>query len=128
MYLNFSRLQAPCTGNLDCAARSGWRIFCSTNQFRIQDITEGRSELIFNPELPAQLKALGWAATDPDTGNLDWQRSVKGEESYHPYHDLRRVWRAMSLAAPSLQLPSRVEGPYTRAYPFAVKAGLSADA
>ena len=95
--------------------------FAAANQFRIQDITEGRSDLIFNPELPAQLKALGWAATDPDTGNLDWQRSVKGEESYHPYHDLRRVWRAMSLAAPSLQLPSRVEGPYTRAYPFAVK-------
>ena len=48
-------------------------------------------------------------------------KSLKAKEDFHPYFALRRVWRAMSLLAPSLQLPAKVEGYETRAYPFAVK-------
>ena len=48
-------------------------------------------------------------------------KSLKAKEDFHPYFALRRVWRALSLAAPSLHLPATVEGYETRAYPFAVK-------
>lgn len=46
---------------------------------------------------------------------------VRRREFHRPYYSLRRVWRAQSLAAPSLNLPAWVDGPGTRAYPFAIK-------
>ena len=95
--------------------------FVAANQFRIRDITDDRPDLIFNPELPKRLAALGWTVQDPATGKLDWQRSIGGAEDFHPYFSLRRVWRALSLAAPSLHLPAKVKDAYSRAYPFAVR-------
>ena len=96
-------------------------IFVAANQFRIRDISAQNPDQVFNPALPDKLKDLGWAAYDKTTGQIDWVKSLKAKEDFHPYFALRRVWRAMSLLAPSLQLPAKVEGYETRAYPFAVK-------
>ena len=96
-------------------------VFVCANQFRIRDILPGNPDQIFNPALPEQLKSLGWDVRDETTGQLDWVRSLQAEEDFHPYFALRRVWRVMSLVAPSHNLPAKVEGYATRIYPFAIK-------
>ncbi len=95
--------------------------FAAANQFRIRDIETDNPDLLFNPELPQRLEKLGWAVHDPATGKLDWLRSMNGTEDFHPYFSLRRIWRAMSLLAPSQNLPARVKDSFTRDYPFSIK-------
>ena len=94
--------------------------FVAANQFRIRAIKPGDPDQIFNPQLPEMLRKSGWAAYDKK-GNLDWVRSMKAVEDYHPYFALRRVWRAFSLVAPSAELPARVKNWDTEAYPFSVR-------
>ena len=94
--------------------------FVAANQFRIHAIKENSPDQIYNPNLPNMLKEAGWAAYD-EAGNLDWVRSMKSVEDFHPYFALRRVWRAQSLAAPSLGLPEKLEGWEGDAYPFSVR-------
>jgi dipeptidase len=55
---------------------------------------------------------------------MDWLPTASLGEYSHPYYSLRRVWRALSLAAPSLKLDPWVrdgQGGLTRDYPFSVK-------
>ena len=94
--------------------------FVAANQFRIRAIRPNDPDQIFNPRLPDMLKEAGWAACDKK-GNLDWVLSMKAVEDYHPYYSLRRVWRALSLAAPSAKLPAKVKNWDTDAYPFSVR-------
>ena len=95
-------------------------IFVAANQFRIRAIRENAPDQIFNPNLPKMLKEAGWAAYDKK-GNLDWVLSMKAVEDYHPYFSLRRVWRALSLVAPSANLPAKVKNWDTDAYPFSIR-------
>jgi dipeptidase len=67
----------------------------------------------------------GW--WKPSDGALDWTKVYGDGEFHHPYYSLRRVWRAQSLVAPSLKLSPWAEGPFTRAYPFAVKPDQKLD-
>ena len=94
--------------------------FVAANQFRIRAIRENADDQIFNPRLPEMLKEAGWAAYDKN-GNLDWVLSMQAVEDYHPYFSLRRVWRALSLVAPSAKLPAKVQNWDTGAYPFSVR-------
>ncbi len=94
--------------------------FIAANQLRIRTIRENDPDQIFNPELPQMLRELGWAACDED-GNLDWVKSVRGNEHNHPYYSLRRVWRAFEVVAPSLRLPSQVDNWDAKAYPLSVR-------
>ena len=94
--------------------------FVAANQFRIHAIKPDSPDQIFNPKLPDMLKEAGWAAYDKK-GNLDWVRSMQAVEDYHPYFALRRVWRALSLVAPSANLPAKVKNWDTEAYPFSVR-------
>ena len=94
--------------------------FVAANQFRIRSVNKDDPGQIFNPRLPEMLKEVGWAAYDKQ-GNLDWVRSMQAAEDFHPYFALRRVWRAMSLVAPSAKLPSKVRGWDTERYPFSVR-------
>ena len=94
--------------------------FVAANQFRIRGIRKDDPNQIYNPELPEMLKKAGWAAYDKQ-GNVDWVRSMQAAEDFHPYFALRRVWRALSLVAPSAKLPMKVKNWDTEKYPFSVK-------
>ena len=93
--------------------------FVAANQFRIRDIRENADDMMHSPNIFDVAKAKGW--WKPEDGALDWTAAYGDGEFHHPYYSLRRVWRAQSLAAPSLNLPAWVDGPLTRAYPFAIK-------
>lgn len=94
--------------------------FIAANQFRIRKLDPENKDQIFNLAMLDELKNLGWAKYDKD-GYLDWLRSIDSNEYSHPYACLRRVWRGLDIAAPSLKLPAWVEGFDTYAYPFSVK-------
>jgi dipeptidase len=93
--------------------------FVAANQFRIRNVRPDAEDMMYSKNIfeVAQLKGW-WKLQD---GPLDWTDVYGDGEFHHPYYSLRRVWRAQSLAAPSLKLPAWVEGPSTTAYPFAIK-------
>ncbi|MCB2216266.1 MAG: C69 family dipeptidase [Desulfobulbaceae bacterium] len=92
--------------------------FVAANQFRIREIREGADDMIFSANIFDAARTNGWWR--PEDGPLDWARVYGDGEFHHPYYSLRRVWRAQSLVASSLDLPAWVDGPFTRSYPFAV--------
>lgn len=92
----------------------------AANQLRIRAIRESDPNQIFNPKLPQMLEELGWATYDAQ-GNLDWVKSLRGEEWNHPYYSMRRVWRGFDTVAPSLKLSSKVDGWDSDYYPLSVK-------
>jgi dipeptidase len=92
--------------------------FVAANQFRIREIREGADDMIFSTNIFDAARDNGWWR--PEDGPLDWARVYGDGEFHHPYYSLRRVWRAQSLVAPSLDLPAWVDGPFTSSYPFAV--------
>jgi dipeptidase len=93
--------------------------FVAANQFRIREVRSGDPDMLHSANIFAAAQEKGW--WKPSDGPLDWTSVYGGGEYHHPYYSLRRVWRAQSLAAPSLNLPAWVEGPFTRAYPFAIR-------
>jgi dipeptidase len=92
--------------------------FVAANQFRIREVRENAPDMMYSKNIFDVAQAKGW--WKPADGPLDWTAVYGDGEFHHPYYSLRRVWRAMSLVAPSLNLPAWVEGPFTKAYPFAV--------
>ena len=94
-------------------------VFVAANQFRIRDIREKADDMMYSSNIFDVARQKGW--WKPGAGRLDWTSVYGNGEFHHPYYSLRRVWRAHSLVAPSLNLSAWVEGPFTRAYPFAVK-------
>lgn len=93
--------------------------FVAANQFRIREVRKDAADMLFSANIFDVARQRGW--WKPEDGPLDWASVYGDGEFHHPYYSLRRVWRAQSLAAPSLKPPAWVEGPFTRAYPFAVK-------
>ncbi len=93
--------------------------FVAANKFRIRDIRKDAQDMIYSANIFDVACSKGW--WKPEDGPLDWARVYGDGEFHHPYYSLRRVWRAQSLVAPSLNLPAWVDGPFTREYPFAVK-------
>jgi dipeptidase len=94
-------------------------MFVAANEFRIREIDPDDPNLIYSKNLHSSAEAHGW--WKPKDGKLDWLKAVSPGEYRHPYYSLRRVWRVMSNAAPSLGLSPWVEDGYTTAYPFSVK-------
>ncbi len=95
------------------------QFFVAANQFRIRDIRSNADDMMYSKNVFEVAQRKGW--WKPDNGPLDFAGVYGDGEFHHPYYSLRRVWRAQSLAAPSLKLPAWAEGPLTRIYPFAVK-------
>lgn len=93
--------------------------FVAANQFRIREVQKDTPDMMCSGNLHDVCQRLGW--WNPNDGPLDWAATVSHGEYCHPYYSLRRVWRAQSLAAPSLNLSPWVEDGYTKTYPFAVK-------
>jgi len=56
-----------------------------------------------------------------EQGNLDWVKSLRGEEWNHPYYSMRRVWRGFSTVAPSQNFSSKVSGWDSDYYPLSVR-------
>ncbi len=92
--------------------------FVAANQFRIREVRRDAKDMMFSANIFDVAQKKGW--WKPGDGPLDWTSVYGDGEFHHPYYSLRRVWRAQSLAAPSLNLSAWAEGPFTRAYPFAV--------
>lgn len=92
--------------------------FVAANQFRIREIQENNPDMLYSDNIFTAAQSKGWWS--PDDGALDWASVYGDGEFHHPYYSLRRVWRAQSLVAPSLDLPAWVDGPFTREYPFVV--------
>jgi dipeptidase len=81
--------------------------FVAANEFRIRELdpAERDKTVMYGDNLYAVAKDLGWYTEDkPGSGIIDWLPTVSLGEYSHPYYSLRRVWRALSLAAPSLGL------------------------
>jgi dipeptidase len=95
------------------------KVFVAANQFRIREVKEGSDDMMFSANIFEIAREKGW--WNPSDGPLDFASVYGDGEFHHPYYSLRRVWRAQSLVAPSLDLSPWVEGPFTKEYPFAVK-------
>ena len=95
------------------------QVFVAANQFRIREIRTDSPDMMYSANIFDVARQKGW--WDPAEGLLDFTRVYGDGEFHHPYYSLRRVWRAQSLLAPSLNLSAWVEGPFTKAYPFGVK-------
>ena len=95
------------------------RVFVAANQFRIREVRAGADDMMFSGNIFEIARKKGW--WDPSKGPLDFTAAYGDGEFHHPYYSLRRVWRAQSLIAPSMNLSPWVEGHLTRAYPFAVR-------
>lgn len=96
-------------------------VFVAANQLRIRELDVNNPDQLMNPNLLNELKQSGLAVYDEKSGKIDWLRSMKGVEDYHPYFATRRVWRFLDLVAPSLNLPSKLTSWYDKSYPFSVK-------
>lgn len=94
--------------------------FIAANQFRIRSLDPNNKDQIFHQSMIDELKKLGWAVFDKE-GHLDWLESIRSVERFHPYSCLRRVWRGLDMAAPSLKLNPWPESGNTKEYPFSVK-------
>lgn len=110
------------TGGLWVAQRiPDGHFWVAANQFRIRELIPGNPNQMWGKTLIATLEKAGWRAPEDRGQPVDWLRSVSHGEYNHPYYSLRRVWRALSLAAPSTNLSPWVEDGFTRAYPFSVQ-------
>ncbi len=94
-------------------------LFVAANEFRIREIDPDNPDQIFTENIYKAAEAHGW--WKPEDGQLDWLEAVSLGEGLHPYATLRRVWRVLSLAAPSSNLDPWVEDGYTKEYPFSIK-------
>ena len=97
------------------------QFFVAANEFRIREITPGNPDQMYGKTLFATVERYNMRSPKDASKPLDWLTTVSDGEYNHPYYSLRRVWRALSMVAPSLKLPAWVESGTTHAYPFSVK-------
>ena len=95
------------------------QFFVAANQFRIREVRKNADDMMYSENIFEVARQKGWWKSE--SGPLDFCSVYGDGEFHHPYYSLRRVWRAQSLVAPSLNLSAWVEGPFTRAYSFGVK-------
>ncbi len=94
-------------------------MFVAANEFRIREVNKNDPNMMYSKSLFDVTKKYGW--WNPKDGEFDWLRAVSYGEYNHPYYSLRRVWRVMSRANPSLNLSPWVKDGFTKDYPFTIK-------
>ncbi|MCR5225405.1 MAG: C69 family dipeptidase [Alphaproteobacteria bacterium] len=110
------------TGGLWAAQRvPNGHFFVAANEFRIRDLVPNNPDQMWGKTLTTTLEKAGWRFPKDVSKPIDWLKSVSHGEYNHPYYSLRRVWRALSIAAPSIGLSPWVKDGATRDYPFSVK-------
>jgi dipeptidase len=110
------------TGGLWVAQRiPDGHFFVAANEFRIREIIPGNPDQMYGKTLFEIVESHGMRMPKDAGEPMDWLSTVSEGEYGHPYYSLRRVWRALSMAAPSLALSPWAENGLTRAYPFSVK-------
>lgn len=100
--------------------------FVAANQFRIRHIDTDSDQFLYSDTLHQVCKDLGWWDKEKSP-MLDWAATVSYGEYCHPYYSLRRVWRALTKAKPSANLPAWVENGFSEAYPFCVIPDVKLD-
>ena len=89
------------------------------NQFVIREVDPNDSDFLYSSNLWDVAQRLGyWSNT---TGQLLDFLTTYGIQRFHPAYATRRVWRILSLAAPSLNLPAETDV-WGSDYPFSVAA------
>lgn len=90
------------------------------NTFVIRDIDPSdKDNYMFSPNMFEVAKKLGWW---DGHSTFDFTAVYSPGEYLHPYYSGRRVWRALSLFAPSLNLDPKLGVNATKkTYPFSVK-------
>jgi len=96
------------------------QVFAAANELRIREISVDNPDQIVTQHTIDVIKASNWVKYGADGKTVDWAPSVSPPEN-PTYICTRRVWRIFSLCAPSLNLPAKLEGPFSRTYPFTVK-------
>jgi len=110
---------ADSTGGLWVAQRvPDGEIFVEANEFRIRNIIDNDNVFLCSSNLLEECENLEW--WNPEQGEFDWLHAVSEGEYNHPYYSLRRVWRVLSLAAPSADLSPWVEDGFSDYYPFSI--------
>ena len=87
------------------------------NAFVIRKVEPKSPDFLYSDNLWDVAQRLGWWSSAD--GLLDF-RAVYGAIRMRPNYNSRRVWRILSLAAPSLNLPATVD-PLGDGLPFSVK-------
>mmetsp|Transcript_4731 Transcript_4731/g.6492 ORF Transcript_4731/g.6492 Transcript_4731/m.6492 type:complete len:670 (+) Transcript_4731:1-2010(+) len=88
------------------------------NQFIIKEVDPASDKFLYSANLWEVAERNGlWSK---EKGLLNFLCTYSPRRA-HPTYTIRRVWRVLSLVAPSLQLPA-VTDPYMLDYPFSVKA------
>lgn len=110
------------TGGLWVAQRvPDGEFWVAANRFSIRDLIPNNPDQMWGKDVVAIIEKAGWRSPKDTSQPVDWLCSVSHGEYSHPYYSLRRIWRALSLAAPSANLSPWVENGITRAYPFSIK-------
>ena len=94
--------------------------FIAANQFRIHDILKDKpDDMLYSKNIFEIAKKKGW--WKPSDGPFDFAKVYGDGEFHHPYYSKRRVWRGLSLAAPSRKFSPWVESSFSKEYPFSLK-------
>ena len=101
------------------------KIFVAANQFRIREVLKNNSDMMYSENIFEVARKKGWWKQKDEV--LDFAKVYGDGEFHHPYYSKRRVWRAISLFAPSQNFPAWVKGAYSKEYPFAVKPDSKVD-
>ena len=88
------------------------------NMFVIREIDFGSDSYMYCPQIKEIALEQGWW-TEGEA--FDFARIFTPGEYGHAYYSVRRLWRGISLLAPSLNLSPYVEDAYNHGYPLTFK-------
>ena len=92
-------------------------ISVAANGFVIREVDPNSTDFLYSSNLWSVAENMGW--WNESMGLLDFKHTYAAER-HRPDYSNQRVWRVLSLAAPSANLPL-VSDPLGDVYPFSIK-------